>query len=82
MSNMHHENKSAKVFIMDWPVVLPLVPLGIWPTTDRILMYLGFIIIMAILGIFKIRTSTLFIKLIARIKGKRMHSRNKNNRHI
>ncbi len=80
MSNMHHENKSARVFIFDWVAAIPLVPLGIFPSVDRVQAYLVFLVIMGILGLLKIRTSTLLLKLLNKAKGKTFFARSKNNR--
>ncbi|WP_390240786.1 hypothetical protein [Vibrio sp. R78045] len=80
MSDSHHENKSAKIFIVDYPAVIPLVPLGFFPSVERFQIYLAFLVLMAVLGLLNIRTSTIIKKAWAKLKGKTMYARLKNNR--
>ncbi len=80
MSDMHHENKNPKVFIWDWVAAVPIIPLGIWPSVDRFQMYAVFLLVMGILGLCKVRTSALVLKMLAKGKGKTFYARSKNNR--
>lgn len=76
----HYENKPIKVLGLEWVVTLPIVVLGISPSTTIFYFFIGWIVLFIILAIKKISfVSTLKI-LFSLLKGKVCHARKINNR--
>ncbi|MDD9175984.1 hypothetical protein PVK62_08120 [Aliivibrio sp. S3MY1] len=80
MNNSHHENKPAKVFLWEWPVALPLLPLGAAPSWNLFYAWLVWIALLTILAFFNIRITNIFWRCISQLRGKKFYARNKNNR--
>ncbi|ACH64774.1 hypothetical protein ACTFQF_00015 [Aliivibrio fischeri] len=80
MSYSHHENKPAKVFLWEWPVALPLVPLGAAPSWDIFYAWLAWVALLSVLALLNIRITNIFWWGVSQVRGKKFYARNKNNR--
>lgn len=80
IKNTHHENKPFRMFWLEWPAYVPLIPYGVFYNWTFTKVYAVFLIFMLILGVKEISLASVIAKAWAFTKGRRCHARLKKHR--
>lgn len=75
LRNTHHENKPYRMFWLEWPAYVPLIPFGLFPSVTFCKVYGVFLIFMLVNGIRNVSLASVISRLWARTKGRTCFAR-------